>query len=111
MIFFTLFELHSASRVDTILDMEIRTKTYEITTHFAIDCRNSTVAERVVVIAQPGNDEVVVIVNYRNGAEWSYIIPLIDFMALIGEKSVGRFVNGVKRVAVYSRDQAVPFVV
>ena len=84
--------------------MEMTTATTGKALHHRVNCSNSTVADDVTIIVgdRLEKNEVCVLATYKNGATWGYFVPLADYLLLGGEKSVGRFINGVKRVATFS---------
>ena len=69
-----------------------------------IDCEDSTAVRRAVVIlggSRLGSGEWVTI-TWVNGDKWGYFVPLATILPLLGEESVGRFANAVKREATYA---------
>lgn len=84
--------------------MEMTTASTANALHHRVDCSTSTVADKMTIIvgATAGAQQVTVLVTYKNGSEWGYFLPLADYLPLGGDKSIGRFINGVKRVATFS---------
>jgi hypothetical protein len=59
---------------------------------FAVDCEGSTAVSSVWVTPNHDKDTAIVLVTYRSGDSWGYIMPLAVALVGLGEKSVGRFV-------------------
>lgn len=69
-----------------------------------IDCEDSTAVTRAVVIlggSRLGSGEWVSI-TWASGDKWGYFVPLATILPLLGEESVGRFANAVKREATFA---------
>ena len=85
--------------------MKITTTENDTTIFLDIDCEDSTaVKEASVVIPKDDLTRASIIVVWKNGDEWGYKMPnYFSVLALMGEESVGRFINTIKREAVYTR--------
>lgn len=87
-------------------DMKITTSESTHTTFLRIDCEDSTAVKRVSVVvskSEPAHLGHFVIITWANGENWGYQLPTtFPMLSLLGEKSVGRFANAVKREAEYA---------
>jgi hypothetical protein len=83
--------------------MNIRTSQDSTDTFFYIDCENSTAVNKVAIVVNSDDCRPFVQVTWANGERWGYRLPSpISLVAMLGEKSVGRFANAVKREATFA---------
>ena len=66
-----------------------------------IACEDSTaVTQAAILISKNDTYGPWVTITWANGDQWGYRLPsLLSLVSLIGEGSVGRFANAVKREA------------
>lgn len=83
--------------------MNITTTTHSSTTLLRPDCSDSQAVRYVSVVLRHNADSIAVIVVWANGDEWTYLVPLNVVLANLGENSVGRFANAMKREAEYAK--------
>jgi hypothetical protein len=74
--------------------MEITFEKYNSNTYIDINCKHSTAVSDVTVIVDD-SDNVHVLVDFKSGDSWGYIVPAHVILANLGEESVGRFVASV----------------
>jgi hypothetical protein len=80
--------------------MNTTTTSHITSTLLRPDCSGSQAVRYVSIVFAHGNTENVgVIVEWANGDNWTYLVPMATVLAYLGEDSVGRFANAMKRGA------------
>jgi hypothetical protein len=82
--------------------MNITTTHASFTTLLRPDCSDSQAVRYVSIVLRHNTENIGVIVQWANGDEWTYLVPLATVIANLGEDSVGRFANAMKREAVFT---------
>ena len=83
--------------------MNITTTSHITSTLLRPDCSGSEAVRYVSIVFTHGiTENIGVIVEWANGDDWMYLVPLATVLAYLGEDSVGRFANAMKREAVFT---------
>jgi len=82
--------------------MNITTTHASFTTILRPDCSGSQAVRYASILFAHGDENATVIIQWANRDKWSYMVPLAVVIANLGEDSVGRFANAMKREAVFT---------